>query len=303
MVRSGSGGDGKSIAQQMNFNSDTLALLQQWYAVHRPDRGAEVLTGSGADLAHYLAKTRDAKEHSVREPLQKIFFVRLRPSAAATAAPPVLLAVRKPHGAIPRHAEFGTLQVLDAAGAVVRQTRFDTDDPYRLECPLAGRPGDVFKVVITDDLRSVWSLFDAAAVGQPSDGALSIVVATGPGFAIGGVGRSRYHFLVPEGTRQFCVKIRAGHNGPYAGVVIAPSGQIAGFHQGVNFGSAAAAKPKTAADPHPERGVICVKPDARETGQVWSLVLTAVGDIYCELQGVPPYLSLTADAWFPADKR
>ena len=34
----GSGGDGKSIAQQMNFSSDTLALLQQWYAAHRADR-------------------------------------------------------------------------------------------------------------------------------------------------------------------------------------------------------------------------------------------------------------------------
>jgi hypothetical protein len=242
----------------------------------------------------------------VREPLQKTFYVRLRPAVAALSTPPVLLAVRKPHGAIPRHAEFGTLQVIDAAGAVVRQTRFDTDDPYRFECPLRGKPGDVFQVVIRDDLRSVWSLFDAAAVGQPSGGALSIVVETGPGFAIGGVGRSRYHFLVPEGAREFCVKIRAGHNGPYAGVVIAPSGQIAGFHQGINFGSAAAAtKPKTtaAADAHPERGAIRVKPDARETGQVWSLVLTAVGDIYCELQGVPPYLSLTADAWFPVEKK
>jgi hypothetical protein len=300
LARNGSGGDGKSIAQQMNFSSDTLALLQQWYAVHRSDRGAEVMTGTGADLAQYLAKTRDAKEHSVREPLQKIFFVRLRSPAAATHAPPILLAVRKPHGAMFRRAEFGTIQVFDSAAAEVRQARFDTDDPYRFECPLNGRPGDVFKVVITDDLRSVWSLFDAAT--QKSGSALSIMMQTGPGFAIGGVGRSRYHFLVPEGTREFRVKIRAGHHGPYAGLVIAPSGQIAGFHQGVNLGSAApvsgAAKAKTAAaNAHPERGVIRVNPDPRETGKVWSLVLTAAGDIYCELEGVPPYLSLTADVW------
>ena len=61
MARSGSGGDGKSIAQQMNFSSDTLALLQQWYAAHRPDQGVEVMTGTGADMAQYLAKTRDAR--------------------------------------------------------------------------------------------------------------------------------------------------------------------------------------------------------------------------------------------------
>jgi hypothetical protein len=28
------------------------------------------------------------------------------------------------------------------------------------------------------------------------------------------------------------------------------------------------------------------------------LILWAAGDIGCELKGVPPYLSLTADAWF-----
>ena len=65
-------------------------------------------------------------------------------------------------GQYPGYAEFGTIQVFDSAGGEVRQARFDTDDLYRFECPLNGRPGDVFKVVITDDLRSVWSLFDAA---------------------------------------------------------------------------------------------------------------------------------------------
>jgi hypothetical protein len=125
---------------------------------------------------------------------------------------------------------------------------------------------------------------------------------TGPGFAIGGVGRSRYHFLVPPGTRAFRVKLRAGHHGPYAGLVIAPSGQIMGFHQGVNRGSpppaTGPARSKTAASQeHPERGMISVQPDPRDTGKVWSLVLMAAGDIYCELEGVPPYLSLKADEW------
>ena len=157
---------------------------------------------------------------------------------------------------------------------------------------MTGRPGDVFKVVITDDLRSVWSLFDAAAAAgsaaaqtslgptnRNAGGNLSILMQIVPGFAIGGVGRSRYHFMVPEGTREFRVKIRAGHHGPYAGVVIAPSGRIAGFHQGVNLDSTApvsgGAKAKTAAaNEHPDRGVITVNPDPRETGKVWSLVLT-----------------------------
>jgi hypothetical protein len=53
-----------------------------------------------------------------------------------------------------------------------------------------------------------------------------------------------------------------------------------GFYQGV----------------HPDRGVITVKPAAADTGKPWSLVLTAGGDMYCELEGVPPYLATRADA-------
>ena len=133
------------------------------------------------------------------------------------------------------------------------------------------------------------------------------MVQTVPGFAIGGVGRSRYHFLVPEGDPGVPRQDPRRPQRPLRGsVVIAPSGQIAGFHQGVNLGSAAPgsrAKAKTASANVSQRGVISVKPDPRDTGKVWSLVLTAVGDIYCELEGVPPYLSLTADPWFPTGKR
>jgi hypothetical protein len=292
MVRRGSGGDGKSIAAQMNFTSDTMALLQQWYASHRPDRGANMLSGTGSDMAEYLAKTRDAREHSVREPLVKTFLVRLRQSAGTAHTSPILLAVRKPHGAMTKRAEFGTIQVFDSSGAELRQARYSTDEPYQFACPLKGQPDSVFKVVVTDDCRSVWSL---------KGDHLSILMQTGPGFVIGGVGRGRYHFLVPKGTRDFRIMVRAGHHGPYAAAVIAPSGQVAGFHQGVYPASpppASATKPRsTPANEHPESGTISVKPDPQETGKVWSLVLMAAGDLFCELEGVPPYLSLTADAW------
>lgn len=291
MVRRGASADGKSIAGQMNFTSDTLALLQQWYATHRPDHGIGVLTGSGADLAEYLAKTRDADEHRVRDPLRKIFTVRFLQPAATQRDRPILTAVRKPHGAMVKRAEFGTIQVFDASDKEVKHGRFNTDDPYRFECPLEGRPGAEFKVVVTDDLRSVWSL--------KGDG-LGILMHTSADFSIGLAGRGRYHFLVPEGTKEFQVKLRAGHQGAYAGVVISPSGKIAGFHQGVHSDRPSAVSgSKTRTAPRherPERGVIQVKPDPQDTGKVWSLVLMAAGDIYCDLQGVPPYLSLSPGA-------
>jgi hypothetical protein len=79
--------------------------------------------------------------------------------------------------------------------------------------------------------------------------------------------------------------------------VISPSNKRAGFFRGVNQIAPAGLKQKTSAKDRPDHGSITVKPEPQDTGKAWSLVLTAGGDIYCELQGVPPYLSLNADAW------
>ncbi len=48
-----------------------------------------------------------------------------------------------------------------------------------------------------------------------------------------------------------------------------------------------------------DHGVIRVKPEAADTDRVWSVVLTAGGDLGIELQGVPPYLALGAPEWPP----
>ena len=178
VVHSSSSGNGKAIAQQMNFTSNLLAILQQWYATHRSDKGADVLSGAGDDMARYLAKTTDAKEHSVRGPNQKIFLVRLRGGDGQQVTAP-LAAVRKPFGAMGKRAATGSIQVGDSAGALVKQGEFSTD-------------------------------------------------------------------LIAE------------------------------------------------------QGLITVRPESADRGQIWSLVLTAGGDLEIELKGVPPYLALTADAWPPA---
>ena len=290
-VRAGTGADGKSIAQKMHFTSGTLALLQEWYATHRPDKGAAVLDGTGAGMAEYLAKTQDAEEFSVREPAEKVFWVKLRGEAAE------LVAKRTPHGAMTRQAEFGTIQVIAPGGAVVKDGKFSTDDKYELRCRVEGPAGAIFKVAINDDCRSVWNV--------KGDGA-AVVAQVVPGFRIGGVGRGRYHFFVPEGTQQFSVKLVGVHSGTYAGVVLSPANKIMGFHQDVNQGQAlirgAAQVPVPHPDQHPERGTITVKLAAPDTGKVWGLVLTAGGDIGCELEGVPAYLSLKADEWFDPTK-
>jgi hypothetical protein len=285
-VRLTSPADGKSIAFQMTFTSDTLALLQQWYATHEQDKGATILASGSDEMAKYLAKAPDAEGHSVRAPIDKVFLVRLRGDGTQQVAS-TLVAVRTPHGAMPTRDPFGTIRVLDSSGAVVKEGRFSTDDGHQFECPLQGPPGTVFKVAIHDDLRGVWSL---------NGERLGVVAHVSPGYSIGEVRRARFYFFVPKGTREFCIKLHGAHPGMYAGVVLSPTRQVMGVHQGLTPGRGGIT-PKGNA--HPEQGTIRVRPAQADTGKVWSLALMAAGNLGCALEGVPPYLAIhdDVDVW------
>jgi hypothetical protein len=77
---------------------------------------------------------------------------------------------------------------------------------------------------------------------------------------------------------------------------------VAGQFQGANPGTAliVGAPPAPGAPPpgHPELGTLTVKVPAAQAGKIWSVILTAAGDIGIDLQGVPPYLALSAGDWF-----
>ncbi|MGQ9732531.1 MAG: exo-rhamnogalacturonan lyase family protein [Candidatus Zipacnadales bacterium] len=271
---------GKSLAQQLHFAGGTLALLQEHYEATRPDQGLSVLSGDPAWYAGIMAKTPDATRHSVRAPDEKIFFVR--PSSPETE----LIAERVPHGARPKVAPTGTLRVLAADGTVVGEDTFSTDSSHEYRLRLPGPPGATFKVAINDDQRGVWTL---------RGDHLQIVMQTIPGFSIGGIGKSKYHFFVPAGTERFRMRLFGVHTGPYGAVVLTPEGHIAGQHQATNPGTSS---DKPSLSDHPERGEIVVEPAAADTNKLWSVVLWAAGDLGVELVGIPPYLSLTAQAWF-----
>ena len=181
--------------------------------------------------------------------------------------------------------------MLDATGKVVGEGKFPTDGPHEFRCPLAGAAGSRFKVVVMDDQRGVWSLSGAN---------LGIVMKTVPGFSIGGVGRGRFHLFVPAGPKEFRVRLAGLHTGPYGGALVSPAGKTVASHQGANVGGALVrgAPPAAAVAGHPERGELVVRPAPADTGKTWGLVLWAAGDIGCELDGVPPYLSRTGEEWF-----
>jgi hypothetical protein len=263
-VTASPGGSGKGVAQQLFFTSGTLAELQQYYARTRPDKGLSVLDGSPEAMAKLLVRTATSERHSVRAP-----------------------------DTMNKRAEFATWQVLDGEGRVVAHDKCSTDVGHEFKTTLRGNGPAGFKVVIDDDQRGVWSLY--------GDG-LQIVMRTSRDFRIGGVGRSRFYFMVPEGTEQFSLKLVGVHTGAFGAVLLDPAEQVAGTFQGNNPGAAliAGAPPAAGGPPpgHPELGTLTARPGASQTGKIWSVILTAAGDEGISLEGLPPFLALSPDNWF-----
>lgn len=281
------GGNGKGLAQHIFFTSGTLAELQKWYAETLPDKGLSVLDGSPESMVKLLVRTATSDRHSVRAPDQKVFYVRLTQDIAE------LKLTRTPHGAMNKRSETCTFQVLSEGGKVVAQDGCSTDVGQEFTVPLVGKGAALFKVVIDDDQRGVWTLKCPDA---------QIVIETGPAFRIGGVGRSRFYFMVPQGTEEFSLNLVGVHTGPYGAVALDPEGNVAGTFQGNNPGAAlipgAAPAAGGPAPGHPEQGTLTVKPQPAQTGEVWSVILTAAGDIGIDLVGVPGYLALSPEDWF-----
>jgi hypothetical protein len=197
-----------------------------------------------------------------------------------------------------KRSDTGNLQVLDPTGAVIRTDTFSTDGPHEFSCTLRGGPGREFRVLVNDDQRGVWTL-------RGED--LDIVMQAVPNFRIGGVGRSRLYFTVPAGTTEFTLRLVGVHTGPYGATVFTPDAEIAGSFHGSNPGAAlirgapGANKPRPTGTP--ERGELVIRPSAADTGKVWSVVLHAAIDIGVALEGVPPYLALSArDSFVPAQE-
>jgi len=190
-----------------------------------------------------------------------------------------------------KRADHGTIKVSDAAGRVVAAGKFSTDGPHEFRAAL--KSAGVYKVVVRDDQRGVWSL---------SGDKLQIVVQTVKSFRIGGVGRARLHFFVPRGTSEFRVKLLGVHRGPYGAAVLGPDGKIVAMHESENMGltyiKGAPQVPGAEKRKASATGVVTVKPAPAATGKTWAMVLWAHMDIGVELDGVPAYLALSEQAWF-----
>ena len=289
VVQDGPQSFGKSLAQKMVFSSTALALLQKWYTEHGQDEGLAVMDGTNSEKR--LLRIMDSDQFQVRAPDEKLFLVRRTGDAAK------LTMLRRPHGAKSKDWPTGTLEVRNADAAVLVRDEFSTDGKHEFRSDLPpGKPGDIFRVVIRDDQRSVWNV-----AGEN----VSVMAQTSADFRIGSVGRARFHFFVPRGTKTFQIRLLGVHGGVYGGAVLSPEGEVVESHEGENPGQVqlpwARKTPGTAPSKHPERGELRIHPTPEQTGKVWAVVLWAAGDIGCELLGIPPYLALHRDDCFELD--
>ena len=285
-------GFGKSVAQRLVFTGEALAMLHAWYATHRDDKGSRVLESDAGWMEKMVLRLAPAAAFRIRAPDEKVFWVKVRgPQARVTA-------LRTPHGARPKAWPTGTLELRDTAGAVLKTETFDTDAKCEIAIPLPdAQPGTVLNVLVRDDQRSVWGV-----AGDNVD----VVVEVGPDFSIGGAGKARYAFFVPDTATTFKISVTGLHKGAYGAAVIAPDNQRVAMERGVHDGEAqlawagagAGAAAPTAPPVLSGRRTIEVTPMPGQKGKVWGLVLWAAGDLALTLEGVPPYLARTQESCF-----
>ena len=286
VVRGGTPSFGKSLAQKIVFTAGTMAILQNWFEAHRDDKGSEVLAGGTAGLEKYIVRTHDAKEHKVRAPDRKTFWIKLKDDTVD------LQARRKPTGAKPKDWQKGAITVHDAEGNELAKETFSTDGAFQFKTELKAKVGSIFKVTVDDDQRAHWSL---------SRDNVSIVAQTSPGFSMADIGKARFYFHVPKGTREFQIDLVGVHAGIYGAGVLNAENRLVAYKQGANTGQVQlswAARVLSTKGSNPALASLKVKPAPEDTGKVWGLVLWAANNIGCELKGVPPYVALSREDWF-----
>jgi len=262
---------GKDLSKDAIFAAKTLSLLQR-----RPGIASNLLESAEAILRDMLLSAPASATHDLRGPEQKVFLVRAAHMGAS------LTATRAPFGAIPRQKPTGSVRLLDAASKPLAEQTFDTDKPLEFTAQLP--PGQPCRLVVSDDMRGVWSV-----AGKD----VQVMFLASPAVHIGGVGRRSLAFLVPKGCKEFSVRLVGVHTGGFSGAVVAPSGAIAAQDASANAGAVLlpGAMSESAAPPAPKEIELRVKPSPDQTGQPWRLCVAAAGDMQCEVKGLPPWLA------------
>jgi PcRGLX-like protein central beta sandwich domain/PcRGLX-like N-terminal RIFT barrel domain len=276
---------GKSFAMRMQ-GIEGLGHLQAWAGEHRKDKGLLIGSGDYRGMERLFLNASDAEVGVMRRPFTKVFWVR------ADKADAKLTINRRVTGKTAQKPKPSRLRVMTKAGKVVGEDKFGAFGKHAYSCDLKGPKGAIYKVEIEDGTHGGWSM----------SGDVSAVMKVVPRGTIRRKETKRYYFSVPDGTKDFTIKIVGCHQAPYGIIALDPTGKIAAMHRGMNPGMALLKpedlKPKKGAMTIGAFGQINVKPDAKSTGQIWTLLLWGGGDLSLEMIGVPPYLAAKKEHWF-----
>ena len=154
----------------------------------------------------------------------------------------------------------------------------------RHSIPLQGKPGDLFNLVIDDDMSSFWN----ADTGK--DAVVRVKLVPGSQFARGFP--LFFKLKVPRGTKAFTVCAKASHPGYYGVILVDGTGKIIAFENRKNTLTLLPWLEKTSPE---EQGISLTIPvHNSDLEQTFSLLTWSQGDIGLSLEGIPPYLEYTA---------
>ncbi len=276
LLRDTGSGWGKSFAQALFFAPDIMGALDEADASREAVHVA--LTLDPVVLRNEQYKTAPwATALGIRGPVEKTVHL-LREGDEAF----VVTALRTPYGARTREMERGKIEVVGPDGAVLKQGDFDTNDEYEFEVDLgADAPEGVYIVRVTDDMRAVWDV-------NSSEG--KRVIELVGGLSLGGVGTTRWALYAPPGVSEFTLRVVDWHRGKFGALVLTPDGEVV------------AVEDTNQTENTETEQVLEVNIGANPDGRVVPLVLYTRMDINVAVEGIPPYLAPSAEAWFnPAD--
>jgi hypothetical protein len=273
VVRDGGSGFGKSFAQALFFAPDVMGALDA------ADESREAINlalrlDPAALRLEQLKVAPGPERLGIREPLLKTVHL-LREGDKSF----VITATRLPYGARTREMERGTVEFVAPDGTVIKRGDFDTNDEYELEMDLgADAPRGVYVVRMSDDQRSVWD-------ANSSEG--KRVIELVDGLALGGIGMARWALYAPPGVTEFTLTVVDWHRGEFGAMVLGPGGE-----------ALAACNVVQPAEGGKEKGVLEVKLGANPDGRIVPVVLYTRMDLAVAVEGIPPYLAPSPEAWF-----
>jgi PcRGLX-like N-terminal RIFT barrel domain len=279
-IMAGPSADGKSMAMTMVFTDSIMKSLQDYYAKHDKKYGENIV--SKEKIAKRSNRIPDTNKFNVRGPNTKTFYIKLKKPQVT------IILNRKKHGSRPSGWDKCFGDVYNSQGKKIDSFEYAPSAVISRKVKLSGKPGATFKVVFRDDFRGIWDI-----TGKGIQVMLKLV----PGTTLGNPAIARFYLTVPQGTKQFEVRIQGVHTGSYGMLVMRPDGKIVKLVDGINAGKCQLPWTTGFVDLKSASTTIIKVPKGQD-GKIWPLAIWGAGDIGLQVKGIPPYLTRRKESAF-----